>query len=83
MCRPWIVIGDCFYCDETLIEDCKDFNVADLEDVLVCSRCWPIELRRLASLELASPPVSVIGQHQTPGQPTYLQPVAGAGGETG
>lgn len=55
MCSPWIVVGECFYCDETLIQDCKDFNVADLPDVLVCSSCEPVHARRLASPELNIP----------------------------
>ncbi len=50
MCIRDICIGECFYCDETLIEDLKDFNLADLPDRLVCSSCLPIEVRRLASL---------------------------------
>lgn len=50
MCSSFIVIGECFYCDETLIEDRKDFNVADLPDVLVCSSCESVHALRLASV---------------------------------
>ena len=50
MCSPWIVVGECFYCDEALIQDCKDFNVSDLPDVLVCSSCEPVHALRLASV---------------------------------
>jgi hypothetical protein len=55
MCSSLIVIGECFYCDETLGVDRKDFNVADLPDVLVCSSCEPVHARRLASSELTLP----------------------------
>lgn len=54
MCSPYIVIGECFYCDETLVLDRKDFNVADLPDVLVCSSCVLVDARRLASAESVS-----------------------------
>lgn len=50
MCSSFIVIGECFYCDETLIEDLKDFNVADLPDFLVCTSCEPVHALRLASV---------------------------------
>ena len=53
MCSSFIVIGECFYCDETLIEDRKDFNVADLPDVLVCTSCDPVHALRLASVSRA------------------------------
>ncbi len=56
MCSSFIVIGECFYCDETLIEDRKDFNVADLPDVLVCSSCESVHALRLASVERSDPP---------------------------
>ncbi|WAC43979.1 hypothetical protein OU997_17315 [Pseudomonas sp. SL4(2022)] len=56
MCSSFIVIGECFYCDETLIEDRKDFNVADLPDVLVCTSCEPVHALRLASVARSDTP---------------------------
>lgn len=53
MCNRFIVIGECRYCDDVLIEDASTFDVADVPDSLVCDHCKPIEARRLAAL--ASP----------------------------
>ncbi|NQD80924.1 hypothetical protein HP436_12130 [Pseudomonas sp. CrR14] len=54
MCNEFIVIGECRYCDDVLIEDASTFDVADVPDSVVCANCQPIEDRRLAALAEAA-----------------------------
>lgn len=75
--RPdWIVVGDCVCCGDTLTVLCRDFNNADIPDVVVCDSCQvdgrnapviaELERRAVRGLVRAQPVIEPAAQSAQP-----------------